>query len=215
LILRINPFNLAELATSTGKHIALGQRLPLEEFNGHDLTVRLMDEWFLLIQIRFDKKIIQQGFVQSLSATAGRLSCGGPIIQEYAIEINPDVPIFPISELVSSLIDIGVKSHKISPMFDDRLDDHATSSRTLQMWSDGEIRTCHYTYEDRSESIPPPRTEFIVRNATWAVRRSGGETGPSIHIYLWMSAADKAEEVLRAVQLLMKGEGVSGAVCAR
>ena len=175
------------------------QHYPLPNHTDHHFIVRRSTDKVTLIEIKKGKKVIRRGKVRHLSVTAGQSVRGGSIQQAYTFELDPNQEIYPIAELVDRLIANGVEPWQISPMFTNDLSDCVASHSSPQVVSDGRVERTEWPDEDDLMQ----RSQFVVEGATWAVRFFGTKIS---HIYLWMSAAERANALLNTVKAVQAGE---------
>lgn len=152
-----------------------------------------------LIEIKRGKELLQRGRVRAMSTAIGNLESGGPRHQRYAIDLHPDQPIFPISDLVDKILEMGIKSWQISPVFDDALMDRVASHSSPQMTSDGNVASEDIPY-DLYAGLLASRA-FVVTGATWAIMSH--DTSAISHIFLWMSAAKNAATIQQEIERRM------------
>lgn len=145
------------------------------------------------VQIKRGKVEVQRGLVKLLSFITERSATN---TRSHVVELDASKPIWPIARLVGQLIGRNIPYYNISPLADKVLTELATTVGEPVMLSDGIV----------TRSKVPPKdgmpAYYLIRvyDASWAVLKSGAS--PLAHVlrvYLWMEAANKADEVLAAI----------------
>jgi|GEM_PF-5592144 len=177
-----------------GKRVPFNQYHPLDK--RHDYLVRKVDEHTFDVKIVRGKKVVQQGRIQTLSFVTERLAAG---TRSHIVTLDPRKPIWPIGDLVKKLSEHNVPFYMITPLVDDVLTEcfFPDSKTPTHIITDGVVE---FT-ELPGDSNVPALCAYSVSKATWVVERLGdAEAGSLLHIYLWMEAAQKADEILAVIQ---------------
>ena len=218
----INHHTDGGLVTSNGRSVELDKFYDLPDHPGARFIIRARSRASVIIEIKQGKRRAQIGTVQLLSATCGSYLTGGPKLHPYTVELDPARPIWPIGDLVTKLMALGVHDWQISPMFaGETLTTCTASFADSQMLTDGEctgmFREAHTAnkaqllrdlksrgepYLEGEEELSDSQS-YRVSGSTWAIQyRRGGKIS---HVYLWMGAAEQAEAICEHVRRLASG----------
>lgn len=191
-----------DTATGTVSASELRGTLALEQYyplgDSHRFIVRRVNRDTLLIQIKRDKKLVQQGIVRFLSTAAGTQANGEPVLQRYTVELHPDQPVYPMSATADALLAAGIIPSRIHPMFSQQLVHH-TSSWLPDMRSDGKVERTTLTVESFTDTTD----RFTISGATWAIMCSVGEI---VHVFIWPGSENHIDGLMAAINEIRRGD---------
>jgi hypothetical protein len=142
----------------------------------HQFIVRRARDNFM-IEIMKDKRVVQRGTVRQLGEFMGCKPTDSRQSQQYAVELDPGKPIFPVSGLINQLLLEGIRPHDISPMFVGGPYEHIARDATASLLIGG--------------------SNAKGERSAWAIRFHQGEI---VRVYLWPQAANQAAAVLEAIR---------------
>ena len=196
----LNLVGREEMRDENGNFLEFDRHHPMPDGEHQFIVRKLRDCWLVTIKKGRKGKPLQQAKVQSLSATVGNMLGGGAMHQRYQLTLDPTQAIFPISDLVDTLLAQGVNWGTISPMFSDSgLTDCVASWSSPHMISDGMVIRKEHEGDDNLLDA----SQFTIgRGATWAIRFNGTRIS---HIYLWMGAAEHSDKILETLKVIEVG----------
>lgn len=194
--LYINPRTGA--VTANGRELKTDVFYDLDEHPDHQFVVRSTSRTAVILQIATKRepgkkrRTAQTGRVQLVSATTGQHDMdGNAITQSYTVVLDPEKPIWPIADVVDQLLAAGLKGWQISPMTFNLYTTSAAHS-SPQMKTDGTMSSLY----DAGDDDTLPGINFTVKDAAWAILHHDGDIN---HVYLWPTAGDAADSLMRAV----------------
>jgi len=210
--LSINRTNLKQPIRFIGldEKLVLGRRYDLPDAQGYSVIFHEAGRDTIVVCFKSGKKTVRTETIELLSSITGKDSKGNPVSSPLLLELDPtsDAPIFPINDLVKRLMEMSVDDEddevkiqrwQITPLSDDEIRVLSASYTDPRMISDGEVNP--FTQPARSGLLAA--RGYTVRTASWAIRFYGSTID---HIYLWMTAADKIDEILQAIADIKAGK---------
>jgi hypothetical protein len=187
MLLQVSPYGSVTIEHNDGTidDIQFGRFYELPD--GHKVIFNKVGQT-VVVQIKKGKKVVQSGSLPRLSFVGGHDSYLEPHVDSWPIPIGPEVPIFPVRQLVEKLFAMGLRYWEITPMFRDKLCDNEVNGAKSVLSTDGLIDRVDLPAEGRYKG----GTELTVHDASWAVRTM--EHGGVQHVYVWMNAAEPENE---------------------